>query len=160
MNFQQLKTFGSMCKIRFFFKNFRNYIRQWYSTAVFWSNTYTYIYTTLLLARSSNIWCKMVEHNKCSDMANCSWTYRSRRVLLWGDLISATFSWTASTTKMMPFKSPFNCLWLLQEKYIWEHKEGVQEIEMSKDDILNVFNFQQRCCLHIVATTDVKYIIF
>ena len=27
---------------------------------------------------------------------------------------------------------------------------------MLKDDILNVFNFQQRCCLHIVITTDVK----
>ena len=25
---------------------------------------------------------------------------------------------------------------------------------MLKDDILNVFNFQQRCCLHIVVTTD------
>ena len=24
------------------------------------------------------------------------------------------------------------------------------------DDILNVFNFQQRCCLHIVITTYVK----
>ena len=27
---------------------------------------------------------------------------------------------------------------------------------MLKNDILNVFNFQQRCCLHIVITTDVK----
>ena len=27
---------------------------------------------------------------------------------------------------------------------------------MWKDDILNVFNFQQRCCLHIVITADVK----
>ena len=25
-----------------------------------------------------------------------------------------------------------------------------------KDDILNVFNFQQRCCLDIELTTDVK----
>ena len=27
---------------------------------------------------------------------------------------------------------------------------------MLKDDTLNVFNFQQRCCLHITVTTDVK----
>ena len=27
---------------------------------------------------------------------------------------------------------------------------------MLKDDILNVFNFSQRCCLHIVITRDVK----
>ena len=26
---------------------------------------------------------------------------------------------------------------------------------MLKDDILNIFNFQQHCCLHIVVTTDV-----
>ena len=28
---------------------------------------------------------------------------------------------------------------------------------MMKDDILNVFNFQQRCCLHIIVATDVKW---
>ena len=32
-----------------------------------------------------------VEH-KYSDMVNCSWTYSSRLVLLYEELISATFS--------------------------------------------------------------------
>ena len=31
-----------------------------------------------------------------------------------------------------------------------------RNFKMLKDDILNYFEFQQRCCCHIVITTDVK----
>ena len=72
-----------------------------------------HLLTALLFALNiSNHRGKRVEHNKCSDMANCSWTYSSRMVLLKEELISATCSWTASTTKEVPSESQFRCLWL------------------------------------------------
>ena len=42
-----------------------------------------YLSTALLFALNINKHrCKIVEHNTCSDMANCSWIYSSRRVSL------------------------------------------------------------------------------
>ena len=79
----------------------------------------------LLFAHESNNRCKIMEDNKCSDMANGSWTYSSRCILLQEKLISGTSSWTISTTKVMPFKWPFNCLWWLQKKYIYENTSSL-----------------------------------
>ena len=77
------------------------------------THKHLYLSIAMLFAlNTNNHRCKMVEHNKCSDMANCSWTYSSRMVLLKEELISATCSWTASTTKEMPSESQFRCLWL------------------------------------------------
>ena len=52
------------------------------------------------------------------------------------------------SAKVMPFKSPFNFIYLTKQAVCAKHG-------MLKDDILNAFNFQQHCCLHIVITTDV-----
>ena len=38
--------------------------------------------------------------------------------------------------------------------HIYKHKQCVQNV--LKYDILNVFHFQQRYCLRIAVTTDVK----
>ena len=81
----------------------------------YWKMTHKRLYfsTALLFALNiNNHRCKIVEHNKCSDMANCSWTYSRRRVLLQEEIISASCSWTASITKEMPSELPFGCLWL------------------------------------------------
>ena len=81
----------------------------------YWKMTHKRLYLSTALLSVLNInnhRYKIVQHNKCSDMANCSWIYNSRRVSLYKELISAACSWIGSITKEMPSESPFNCLWL------------------------------------------------
>ena len=50
-----------------------------------WKMTHSRLYLSTALLFTlfiNNHRCKIEEHNKCSDMATCSWTYSSRRVSL------------------------------------------------------------------------------
>ena len=51
----------------------------------YWKMTHKHLYLSKVLLfplNFNNHRCKIVEHNKCSDMTNCSWTYSSRCVSL------------------------------------------------------------------------------
>ena len=49
--------------------------------------------------------------------------------------------------KSNAYQLAIQLLWWLQEKYILEYKQWVQNVYILKDDISNVFNFQQRLLL-------------
>ena len=111
-----------------------------YIYAYIYAHIYIYIYMCIHIYDGTYmyIYIYIVKHNKCSDMANCSWTFTSRRVLLWEELISATCSWTASTTKVMPFKLPFNCL-------LWQQKKHMYEISSTMLKTSNIERWHIKC---------------
>ena len=84
--------------------------------------------------------CKIVEHNKCSDTGNCSWTYSSRRVSLLEELISATLFMNSKHHKSDAFWISIQLVVVKKMKYICEHKQNVLSVYNIFDNIFYVFN--------------------